>query len=156
MDSVPLPFVSGTSGTVVLRRVKNAGCEGTGRDIEELLSIRAMEDIVGLSAGLCWMHNKPMWIHLNISVLEAAEMHAALDLELYNVLDINAVTGMQMTAVIRSITEPTITGTMMTTARPWRPAADCRTQSRQVASGTSALQRAVASTLLGGCPAEKL
>ena len=51
--------------------VKNAGCEGTSRVIETLLSISKTEDMVGLSTMLFWTHSKPMCMHLSISALEA-------------------------------------------------------------------------------------
>jgi len=56
----------------VLLPIKNAGFFGTERVIESSLSIRRTEAIVGLLATLSWKHSNPMWMHLNISVVELA------------------------------------------------------------------------------------
>lgn len=61
--------------------VKYAGCAGTSRVIEKLLSIRETEDIVGLSDMLFRTQSKPMCMHLSISALDAADSAGSTTLQ---------------------------------------------------------------------------
>ena len=49
--------------------MQNAGLDGVSRDIVSLLSITTTFDIVGLSVGLSWTHNKAICVHLNNSLI---------------------------------------------------------------------------------------
>lgn len=51
----------------MLLPINTAGSVGVASVIEKLLSIRATEAMVGLSAALSCKHNNAMCIHLNIS-----------------------------------------------------------------------------------------
>ena len=45
---------------------QNAGLDGAWRGTVLLLSMVFTVDIMGLSAGLCWTHRSPIWMHFNI------------------------------------------------------------------------------------------
>ena len=61
--------------------MKNAGFEGTARVADWLLSMRATEFVVGLSATFSCTHNNPIWMHLIISIFEPTEIVGSIRFE---------------------------------------------------------------------------
>ena len=61
--------------------IRNAGRAGVGRLEESLFSIWTTDAMVGRYATFSWTHNNPIWMHLDISLLEPSPSVSSIKFE---------------------------------------------------------------------------